>query len=718
MLRKIFYFFFAVCLISCSENQEPGPRPFARVNTLTVEEINADGALLTGEITLGTEAVTDHGFVLSQHAQFYSTSSVIYSIGPVSTPGKFQLRVDTELAEGVKYYVKAFAKTADFTSYGAAKEFVSLGSKGPQLSSIAPSQAVWGDPVVLRGTNFSSVKSNVMVKFDDIAATVVSASADSIVCRVPHELSVSPATIQVSVFGNSTEIRNAFSLLPPVIESVDPAQGSAGTLVTVKGRNFSVNTTQVTLGDIAVTLKQISPTSLAFEVPEAIKSGPIRITIVTADGNGSAEAEFTAVMPSVTNVTPLSGTYGDVITISVENWLFDRQTFLIFGPYELSPFEQTPSTFSFRVPESTDSYQYELQVRLGTMIIPTGKIFTLTPHEIFSVEPTVVLSRNLTVFGKGFSTWHIDVQVDGSSAYIYSNDHETIQVVVPETESHLATVSVLSSGRTVEAPGKIKIPFVRLPAGGLSTPAYGSTFSIGDELFVAGGDFSNHHLYRFDRTNLNWNYAGTLPFTPGGDDFSFAIGATAYYYSSNAKTFWAYNASSGLIQLNDVPFDVLWPSTYAINGSGYVIGGYDPDLNRVKKVWKYNPSNDTWLERSAAPTDLWERSGFAMNDVCYAFSADGHLSVYDPQSDQWTISSQVFDLTTKEFVGYNKGSIYFYRRWEGLTKYSFETSSYSNYDDQGFLQEVLSQTRFDTGTFLYFLDSAGLLWEFDGDFLE
>lgn len=673
--------------------------------------------MLWGEITQVNQPVIDHGFVLSQYAQFPSTSSAIFRLGATSAKGKFQAKVEVELAAGVKYYVKAFAKTAEFTSYGSPREFVSLGSKAPQLASITPARGIWKDVVVLKGTNFSKVKSNLIVKFDSKVASVISSSTDSIVCQVPHELNVSPATVQVSVFGNSTELKDAFTLLPPEIDSIDPVEGNIGTSVTVTGKNFSANTLKVTLGDMPVTVKDISPTSIVFEVPRGIQ-GPTKVKIVTAQGNGSAEADFTALTPSVTNVAPLSGTYNDLITITVENWLHDQQVLLLFGSSSASPVAQTSNTLTFHVPESIESYQYDLQVQLGDMVIPTGKSFTLTPPEIYSVEPSLVLSRYITIKGKGFSLYNLDVQIDGHSADIYSSDHETINILVPQIESHLASVSVTSSGRSLYAPEKIKIPFGQLSVYAPNASSLFHYFSIGDQLYLTGEYQWNYYLYKFDRLNASWVVVEHLPFAAAWGDYSFTIGETVYYYSTAGSTFWAYNSVTGITQLKDVPFDAHQPSTYAVNDFGYVVGGYDAAVNPLNKVWQYNPAIDEWQERSGSGQSFMQLQGFVMNDICYAFLDGGQLAAYNPENDQWTITSHVFDFYSYQFIGCQKGKLYFRQPWGELIEYSLQTSSYKHYGEQGFLEEVVSERRFSTSAYLYYLNNANQLWEFDSDFLN
>lgn len=715
-MRRIVFFILLVALINCSDEKEPGPRPFARVNTLAVAEISSEGALLSGEIALAGHSIIDHGFVMSRFAQFPSTGSAKYSLGAVNSVGNFQIRAETDLEEGVKYYVKAFAKTADFTSFGLPVEFVSLGSKAPQLKTLSHAKGIWKDLVVLKGENFSSIKANNVVKFAGHLATIASCSPDSIACYVPESLNVSPATVQVSVHGNSSQLTGAFTLLPPEIDTVDPAQGDISKSITITGRNFNWNTTRVTVGDVPVQQTNNTSTSIVFKVPPGTVSGPTKIKVITAEGNGSAEADFIVIAPAIANVFPLTGTYGDIITVEVENWLQDQQAYLVFGPYEISPQTQTANSMTFRIPESTETYQYEIQIRLGSSIIQSGKVFTLDPPEIYAVEPELALSTQLTITGKGFSTFHIDVQVDNYSADIYQSQHETIWVGLPQSEVHLASVKVTSSGRTVEAPNKIRIPFARLSNNGPSSWHLYNMFAIGDLLYVTAGTSWDNYLYMFDRSNSNWVVLEHLPFMASDHDYSFTIGQTGYYYSSSTKSFWAYSAATGITQKNDPPFDLTRPATYSVNQNGYVVGGYDEAWNLTNEVWRYDPSLDVWSKQSSAGEALIERIGFVKDNICYAFHTDGRLAAYDPQNDKWTMTSHVFDITQR-FVGFNKGSLYFRSHSSELTRYFLETGTYSHFEDQGLLDNVLSETYYQTDDNIYFLNNSGQFWEFDGSYL-
>ncbi len=71
----------------------------------------------------------------------------------------------------------------------------------------------------------------------------------------------------------------------PSITSVDPATGTAGTLVTITGSNFEPGATTVTIGGLAAVIRTIAATQITTTVP--IGAAPGQLTVTTSRGTTS-----------------------------------------------------------------------------------------------------------------------------------------------------------------------------------------------------------------------------------------------------------------------------------------------------------------------------------------------------------------------------------------------------------------------------------------------
>src|SRR5687767_10096172 len=135
-----------IVLFSCTK-EEITPRRYPRVRTKGVNNITAAGARLEGEITFSSTEILDHGFIWSQHENLDLNNSEAISLGIKTGKGAFNLLVERSLDEGKVYYVKAYAKSTNYTVYGEIVEFVSLGSKAPLVTNLLPNTGTWGDTV-------------------------------------------------------------------------------------------------------------------------------------------------------------------------------------------------------------------------------------------------------------------------------------------------------------------------------------------------------------------------------------------------------------------------------------------------------------------------------------------------------------------------------------------------------------------------------------------
>jgi rubrerythrin len=99
----------------------------------------------------------------------------------------------------------------------------------------------------------------------------------------------------------STENTNPSTRL--VVTDITPPKASPGSEVTIKGMNFSSNTSynKVTFGSTQATIKSASSTKLVVIAPKSLKTGQTyKVTVTVGNNSVTAKQQFTAVQGKVT----------------------------------------------------------------------------------------------------------------------------------------------------------------------------------------------------------------------------------------------------------------------------------------------------------------------------------------------------------------------------------------------------------------------------------
>ena len=226
-------------LVMCSE-EEITHRPFPRVKTLAVSNINSEGARFNAEITFrGDFKVLIYGFVWGEkeNPKLENSDRIVYAENIQES--KFSSDIATTLMEKVSYFVRTFVQTDDFIVYGENVEFLSLGSGAPELISFEPHEGIWGDTITIIGKKFSNLLNQNTVLFGSIRGELLSAVDTLLKIRIPAVLNDSSVDVSVSIQGNSVVFADEFNYLIPEVTSIEPLNGTFLDTITITGRHFS-----------------------------------------------------------------------------------------------------------------------------------------------------------------------------------------------------------------------------------------------------------------------------------------------------------------------------------------------------------------------------------------------------------------------------------------------------------------------------------------------
>ncbi|HLA58033.1 MAG TPA: IPT/TIG domain-containing protein, partial [Puia sp.] len=176
----------------------------------------------------------------------------------------------------------------------------------PSISTITPMQDTVGAQIVINGTGFSTNASENIVKFGDVTAVVVSATATQIIVIVPAAAQSAP--ISVTVNGNMIVSPNSFTVVAtqhsPLISGFAPSIIGIGYPVTITGINFNADSTKniVTINGVTAKLVSSSTTQLVATVPLTAITGKIMVTV-----NAQSAISTTNITIKTLTVTTIAG---------------------------------------------------------------------------------------------------------------------------------------------------------------------------------------------------------------------------------------------------------------------------------------------------------------------------------------------------------------------------------------------------------------------------
>ncbi len=195
----------------------------------------------------------------------------------------------------------------------------------PTVGSIAPTSGTTagGTSVTISGTGFLP---NASVTFGATPGTnAVVASSTSITATTPAHAAGAVNVVVTNTDGQNGTLPNGYTYNspnpPPTVSTVLPNSGSAagGPSVTITGTGFLAGAS-VTFGTTAATnIVVVSSTSITARTP-AHAAGAVNLTVTNTDGQSYTLPNaftYTNPAPSVTSISPTSGTTGGGTAITI-----------------------------------------------------------------------------------------------------------------------------------------------------------------------------------------------------------------------------------------------------------------------------------------------------------------------------------------------------------------------------------------------------------------
>ncbi len=665
--------FLYTAFIQCGKD-EITSREYPRLNTLAVSDISENGAKFNAEIMYrGDFEIINYGFVWGERENpiIENSDRVVYLENIQSD--KFSSEVSTTLKEEVKYYLRSFIQTAEYTVYGSNVEFISLGSKAPQIVSVEPLLGTIGDTITIRGKGFSYLSLRNTVYFDTIPSNII-ASSDSIIKSTVPKVMKSESLISVSILGNTASFSSDFKTTIPIIESFRPTELAIDDTLTIVGENFSYEKESNLITIDGVKSKVIFSNKVLIKaiIPSGIKTqNNLELTIANKKTTASRQLIF--LEPSIISVKPSMASFGDTIVIEGENFSFiNESNGILVDATKALVISSSKNKIQFILPENINKSQNTLRFLVGGRKL-TYDYINILPPIINSISPNYISTFDngqFELLGENFNSISNknSVMINGIPATISSSSNNRIlldfpRALIPHVEvSVLDTVDIsiqvldqntsITDGiivdyksiwtRKKDFPGKPRMQALQFSANGKVYVGLGES---GTRSSQPTWEYYND-LWEYDPILNIWTQKASLPAMERSrvptlifDTKIYIVGGTI---SANLSTIpnevWEYDVlTDAWTQKNDFPGDAS-SFGFTANGKGYIGGGENGFSTSLNHFWEYDPTLDSWTQKQDHPKNIHigAKSG-SFHDYGFAIS-DYYMNLwkYDHITDNWT----------------------------------------------------------------------------------
>jgi hypothetical protein len=297
---------------------------------------------ITGTGFTGASAVTFGSVAAASFTVISSTSIVATS--PPQTWGTSQVDIQVTTPSGT-------------SATGSADKFSTTTGSAPSISAVSPNSGtmVGGTTVLITGSGFTSAS---IVNFGSIAAASFVINSDSSITAV-SPFTNSPGTVDINVTtsnGLSGTVSadhftyNYVTPPAPTVTGVSPSTGTnnGGTVVAITGTNFTL-ASSVKFGSTAATSFTVLSDSAISATAPAKSAGTYDITVTNITGTSATGSndQFTYVaasVPTVTGISPSSGTTAGGTSFTLTGTNFTSATAVTFGTVPAASYTVVSST--------------------------------------------------------------------------------------------------------------------------------------------------------------------------------------------------------------------------------------------------------------------------------------------------------------------------------------------------------------------------------------
>jgi len=369
------------------------------------------------------------------------------------------------------------------------------------ISSIASSTGIYFDSTLYTNGNKSTPQAaplslSGVVTFSGYSLNTLGLISGSTSCTYNTGIT-SPSTDTITI---TAYIGSA---VPPSITTVSPSSGgtSGGTSVTITGTNLD-SATAVTIGGVAATVVSNSATSITATTG-VHAAGAVDVAVTTANGTGTLPGAFTytAPLPTITSITPSSGTTAGGTSITINGTNLSGGTVTIGGT-AATVTATTASSITATTPSSVTSGAKDVVVTVsGNSVTSTGGYTYVTPATASAV--TATLAYNATSANIPLTTGNTPTSVAVSTQATHG--------------TAVATGTTIAYTPTTGYFGTDTFYYTATNAGGTSSPVT-ATITISPPTLVA-----NPAAGTLAAGTVGTAYSTTLTTSGGASPYTYAL---------------------------------------------------------------------------------------------------------------------------------------------------------------------------------------------------
>lgn len=469
----------------------------------------------------------------------------------------------------------------------------------------------------------------------------------------------------ITVYGETVSFTSKGST-GPVISSFEPASGSSGAEIVIKGEHFSFTkeSNLVRIGDIECEVLSSTSSEITFRIPEVSVAGNFHLSVQVGETTALAAGEFFLEGPFITAIEPHSAVQGTLITINGSGFsAVPSQNIVTFGE-TLSPVITASSNkLTVKVPPTDFAGPVTVSVEVDGIRGQFGSLFTIEGPEVFSVSPAVDYpGRVLTISGKNFSTVKDQNTVTFDQyfpAAVLSANSTALTVIIPYNLSmghggFTYDVDVTVTQKTFTKAGVFTAltPWSELAEFPGRERANAAGFTIDGRGYLGSGTYNGVcHCYMddfwlFDPESGSWEQKAPMGGGPRGHGLGFSVDGKGYigggwrtvdhgYYSNTEVTddLWEYDTDADQWnQKNNLPVktSTSHAAIVTVNNTAYLL--------TESGLYEYQPADDQWIAKAQYPGTIGRNNAtiaFELNGKLYASQDALEFYEFSPQSNSW-----------------------------------------------------------------------------------
>ena len=602
----------------------------------------------------------------------------------------------------------------------------------PEIESIMPASAFWGDTVTVSIRNILAVTGT--YNFSLFLGTlkinpVINTTGGKYTFVVPDNLETVSNHLKISAYTHILEAATPFTLLPPLIDSISPVSGNWSTVLTLYGRfNKTLTGTVVTFGTLLGTVQSVSRDSVKVKVPFTLAAALNDITYKYKTITSPPGPQFILEAPVISTVSPMEGFAGDIVTITGKNFK-QYYTTIKFGSLTATTLSVSESQIRCYVPGNFNG-QADISVTVGNQTTVYSQPFTLTNPVITSFYPlSGSPGDTITITCKDFNSYTNFYVRSDQGSYIplaeVSVNGDIIETVL--TDSYLTFKSSFVYAIVIRPTGESWLPSdavftVKIPEIYSFSPASGRA---GTEVTLTGQNFSTVRAY--NKVTMGGVSATVISATRTEIIFKVPLVPQGNYTISVAVSGQSANSTG--------EFEAISPWT-RLPALGFVNNSFTMDYGnevyvtaydnyQVVKLYRFNPAGSDFSSAGSFSNSMYFFGRPVIKgDKAYMLGFTNSVAqflVFDRTTVTLTkisdtpaaamLHANLFDGDTVLYAGGGNSSSYSSDLRKEFWKYSLKTETWIRMNDMPFFS--VSSNCFTINGRCFALATDNKLWEYN-----